>query len=109
MITVGAPLVTLISMVSSYRDKLEENTKKIEHLYTIIHDLQSNTTGQTSNIEVVKQDIMYSQTNLSDLQKSEDKINERILELYRDTSKNSAEIEALRVQLNFMQSERRKN
>lgn len=102
-------MATLISMVSSFKDKLEQDTQEIVRLSRIIEDLQNHTNSHTSDIEVFRQSTLSDHDAIVNLQKAQDAYNDRVLELWKETSGNTAQIESLKTQVLMLQSERKKN
>lgn len=107
LLTVGAPLVTLVSMVSSYRDRQDQNIAEIARLSKLVVDLQASTGGQNSDIQVFRQTIFDNDSSIKMLQRAQDEYNTRVLELWKETSANTAQIEALKTQVLMLQSEYR--
>lgn len=103
-LTVGAPLVTLVSMVSSYRDHLEEVTNQIMVLNKEVDDLQGNTNSHNSDIEVFKQNIIENSEDITSLKISRDNYSEKILEVWKETSANTAQIESLKTEILWIKS-----
>lgn len=101
---VGIPLVTLISMVASYKDHLEQDTAQIAVLLQDIHDLQLNSGIHNSDIEVFKQDIVDNSRDIDSLKKEQDDFDEKILEVFKETSSNSAQIESLKTEVLWIKS-----
>lgn len=99
LLTVGAPLVTLISMMSSYREHLQQNTQQIAALTKTLSDLQTLNSSQNLDISVYRQTIQDNSAAILRMQNYQDGTNEKILELWKQTSENNARIDALNTEI----------
>lgn len=103
-LTVGAPLVTLISMVASYKDHLEDITKQVILITKEVDQLQGNTYSHNSDIEVFKQNIIDNSRDIFALKTAQDNYGEKILEVWKETARNDAQIESLKTEVLWLKS-----
>lgn len=102
--SVGVPLITLISMVSSYRDRLEQNTEKIAELSKEIAVLENNSNTNNSSIDVFRQGIQNNSNSVLEIKQLLNNYDEKILEIWKETSANNAKIEALKTEVIWLKS-----
>lgn len=103
-LTVGIPLVTLVSMVASYKDHLEQNTAEIIALKKEVDALQNNSGLHNSDIEVFKENITDNSRDIDALKHGQDGYDEKILQVWKETASNQAQIESLKTEVLWLKS-----
>ena len=105
LLAFGAPLVSLISMLSSYKEQAMQTSKEVAHIAQQLQEIEKYSNAHEINLDVFKQNITDSVVSLDRLQRDLDSYNEKILDLYKQTSSNTAQIQQLQTQLQALQLE----
>lgn len=103
-LTVGIPLVTLVSMVSSYHEHTDQNSAEIIALKKQIEELRSNTGIHNADIEVFKESITDNSRDIDALKIAHNGYDEKILQVWKETASNQAQIESLKTEVLWLKS-----
>lgn len=103
-LTVGIPLVTLVSMVSSYHEHIDQNISEIIALKKQMDDLRNNSSVHNSDIEVFKESILDNSRDINALKNAQNGYDEKILQVWKETASNQAQIESLKTEVLWLKS-----
>lgn len=99
LLALGAPIVSLISMMSAYKEKQVSLSIQVDKLSEQLFKISDDHENGMENTQTFKQNILDNSSAILRLQHSQDDQNEKILELWKQTSTNNARIDAQQTEI----------
>ena len=96
------PFVTLITMMSSYKDRIDNNAQQIEKILQQLDQLNSADSLHGQNIEIFKQDVIDDHQTLERLLHDQSETDNKILDLWKQTAENKAKMDDMQTQMSFI-------
>lgn len=96
------PFVTLITMMSSYKDRIDNNVQQIEKILQDLSELNNTNNTHGQNIEIYRQTVIDDHQTLERLLHDEEDMDNKILDLWKQTAENKAKVDDVQTQISFI-------